>query len=109
MSSSRPRCGRYRLEIPVSLAVSALSCHIRADTAVMTTYTIDTVAAVRRPTEASLKDGQAQAFVRIFAASQEQVTTKADLAVLKAHLSLRIYLMAGLVVVAIKILDWLGV
>lgn len=75
----------------------------------MASYSIDTAEAITRLEETGLSHDQAQAIVATFAKSNEQVATKADLEVLKSHLSLRIYSMAGLVVAAPKILEYLQI
>ena len=45
----------------------------------MTTYTIDTAAAIKRMAEAGLPHAQAEAIVETFAESNDSLATKADL------------------------------
>ena len=56
----------------------------------MTTYTIDTAAAIKRMAEAGLTHAQAEAIVDTFAESNEALATKADLDRLEARLTARI-------------------
>ena len=52
----------------------------------MTTYTIDTVAAIKRMAEAGLPQEQAEAIVETFAESNDALASKADLQSAVAHL-----------------------
>lgn len=56
----------------------------------MTTYTIDTAAAVKRMAQAGLPQEQAEAIVETFAQSNEALATKTDLERLEARLTVRI-------------------
>lgn len=60
----------------------------------MTTYTIDTAAAIKRMAEAGLPREQAEAIVETFAESNDALVTKADLQAavdsLEARLTVRI-------------------
>lgn len=56
----------------------------------MTTYTIDTAAAIKRMAAAGLSQAQAEAIVETFAESNDSVATKADLDGLEARLTTRI-------------------
>ena len=60
----------------------------------MTTYTIDTAAAIKRMAEAGLPHAQAEAIVETFAESNEALVTKTDLEAaidkLEARLTVRI-------------------
>ncbi len=58
----------------------------------MTTYTIDTAAAIKRMAAAGLSHAQAEAIVETFAESNDSVATKADLDSLEARLTTRIIL-----------------
>ena len=50
----------------------------------MTTYTIDTAAAIKRMADAGLPHAQAEAIVETFAESNDSLATKADLRALEA-------------------------
>ncbi len=52
----------------------------------MTTYTIDTAAAIRRMTAAGIAEDHAAAIVETFAESNEALATKADIDVATAKL-----------------------
>lgn len=56
----------------------------------MTTYTIDTAAAIKRMADAGLPREQAEAIVETFAESNEALASKADLDRLEARLTMRI-------------------
>lgn len=56
----------------------------------MTTYTIDTAAAIKRMAQAGLPQEQAEAIVETFAQSNEALATKTDLERLEARLTVRI-------------------
>ena len=60
----------------------------------MTTYTIDTVAAIKRMAQAGLSQEQAEAIVETFAQSNDALASKADLQTaidrLEARLTVRI-------------------
>ncbi len=72
----------------------------------MTTYTIDTAAAIKKLIGSGMPEQQAEAVVQTFAESQDEVATKGDIESLKNHLLFRIVLAqiagAGLVFALIK-------
>ena len=75
----------------------------------MTTNLIDTAETQKNLVESGMPEKQAEAIVKAFAKSREELATKADLKGVEARLALKIYLMAGLVVAGLKLLEYLGI
>ncbi len=70
--------------------------------------TFDTLAAVRRMTATGIEREHAEAIAQTASeaatAGQEQLATKADLAGLKADMTWRMVILAGVIVAAIKLI-----
>lgn len=70
--------------------------------------TFDTLAAVRRMTATGIERDHAEAIAQTASeaatAGQEQLATKADLAGLKADMTWRMAILAGVIVAAIKLI-----
>ena len=71
----------------------------------MTVATFDTCAAAKALREAGFDEGQAEAAVAMVRdAVTEGVATKADIAALKAELTWRMVILAGVVIAAVKLI-----
>ena len=73
----------------------------------MTTYTVDTAAAIRKLKDADCSEPLAEAIVNLVAEREEELATKLDLRELKATLTTRIWIAVGSFVVLSKAWDYL--
>ncbi len=79
----------------------------------MVTFLIDTAEALKSLTASGMPEPQAEAVVKVRSQDHGDLVTKTDLKAslneLESRLNLKIYLMAGLVIAGLKILEYLGI
>ena len=83
------------------------------ENALMATYLIDTAETLKSLVASGMPEPQAEAVVKVLSQGHGDLVTKTDLKAslneLESRLTLKIYLMAGLVIAGLKILEYLGI